>query len=300
MESRLPTGGEDLAMLEDQLAHYDGPDQMISSHELAEQLAQLTPQPQLKTGVPSLDRILDNTEAGELVIVSGPTGGGKTTLLQTITHSMQDYAPAWFTLEVTAQQLFKKLGEPLPLFYLPARNTENHVKWLLERIIEAKVKYDTKVVFVDHLHQIFSLDRFAGKNLSLEIGDIVAKIKQIALQYQLVIFLVAHNTDNKASNAEPRMTDIRDSGMISRLADSVIGVWRIKNGQSSEVKTMQELSEQDTWAKVRVWKNRRQGTLGGFTMNHINHKLVEIDAVFAEPVQKKLTAEEQYEQYAKN
>ena len=188
---------------EDELFRYAGEDKIISSHELANQLKDQKAPPRIKTGIPAMDRMLQDVEAGELIIVTGPTGQGKTTLLMSITKNMADnnINSAWFTLEVTPRQFIDKISSrgSLPLFYLPAKNTENHVQWLVERITEAKIKYDVKVIFIDHLHQIFSIERMQGRSLSLEIGDVVAKIKQIAIDYGLSIFMVAHNTDDKES-----------------------------------------------------------------------------------------------------
>ncbi len=275
-----------LAKKELALYAYDGEDKIISSHELAELLKQDEGKVfSFKTGLGSLDRLLGDVEAGELIVVTGPTGHGKTTLLMDITARMakQSILGAWFSLEVTPRQFIQKLTfgtKELPLFYTPAKNTDSNIQWLMNRIVEAKVKYDVKTVFIDHLHQIFSVDKFNGKNLSLELGDIVAKIKSLAIEYNLVIFLVAHSTDDKThTTREPKMMDIRDSGMISRLADSIVGVWRIKNGSDITSTTMNEIDEEDTWAKVRIWKNRRTGKLGYFGLVHENHAYTEIDTI---------------------
>lgn len=264
--------GDKLRELEQALSEYQGEDRIVSSEELAEELDQ-SPTKTFKTEIPTMDRILKGVEPGELVVVSGPTGDGKTTFLMSLTKNIVEHS-AWFTLEVTPKQFLKKIShDKMPLFYLPKKNTENNIDWLLKRIIEAKVKYDTNVIFIDHLHQIFSIEKI-NKNLSLEIGDIVAQIKKIAVDYGLVIFLIAHNRDRQ-DNKEPQMSDIRDSGMISRLADIVMGIWRVQNDSKLEDKRMREIGENDNWSKVRVWKNRREGTKGTWFMQHDNHYLTE-------------------------
>jgi len=266
--------------LEKKLYEYTGDDRIITSHELKKEIDAIPANEFVyKTGIKSLDRILSNVESGELVVVSGPTGNGKTTLLIDITRNIASNTPsAWFTLEVTQRQFLGKFGDNLPLFYTPAKNTENNIQWLIERIIEAKVKHDVKMVFVDHLHQIFSIDKFNGKNLSLELGDIVAKLKQLAIEYNLVIWLVAHSTDPKdAVTREPRMSDIRDSGMIPRLADTVIGVWRVPNTYTGDERTIEESGEDDVRAKIRIWKNRRTGKVGYFMMDFLNGAYQEVD-----------------------
>lgn len=276
----IPATNKEILETEKRLSEYQGEDRIVSSIELKTELDKTAPSVFISsTGIDKLDEILSNVEAGEMIVVTGGTGAGKTTLLHTITKNIADKTPvAWFTLEVTPRQFLAKFGEHLPLFYTPAKNTDNNIKWLIERIIEAKLKHDVKMIFIDHLHQIFSVDKFNGKNLSLELGDIVAKIKQLAIEYNLTIWLIAHGTDDKNSTTrEPKMTDVRDSGMIIRLADTVLGVWRVPNSYNGTEGTITDLDENDTRSKVRIWKNRRTGKLGWFMMNYENGQLNYID-----------------------
>lgn len=278
---------EEIRELEESLISYAGDDRIVTSHELAQQLGD-EPSASQETGIASLDRILNGVEAGEMVIVSGPTGEGKTTLLMSITRNMaqKEIPSVWFTLEVTPKSFIQKIkkgcGDNMPLFYMPNRNTDNQLEWLEQRIIEAKVKHDVKVVFVDHIHQIFSLHRIRSGSISLEIGDMVGKIKQMAIDHHLTIFLIAHTRDNSENpSAEPRKEEIRDSGLISRLADAIILVWRIRNDEIDKNKRPKDLGERDTMAKVRIVKNRREGKLGTFIMDHKDGLLNEIDENFA-------------------
>ncbi len=275
----LPTG-LDLIKLEEKLAEYSGEDKIVSSEELILKENEI-PIQTFQTGIPSMDRLLNNVEPGELIITTGPTGHGKTTLLMSITQSManRDIKSVWFTMEVPPRQFLNKIQRngKVPHFYLPSKNTENNIQWLIERIVEAKIKFNTQIIFIDHLHQIFSMEKM--KNLSLEIGDVVAQIKKLAIDYGLVIFLIAHNKD-RDDNKEPQMQDIRDSGMISRLADVVMGVWRVRNNSDRDRNRMEDLSEIDNWAKVRIWKNRREGKMGSWFMQHEEHTLTELSDNF--------------------
>lgn len=272
---------KELRELEEKLYAYEGEDKIVSSHELAKDIS-LEAETE-NTGVPSIDRMLGGVEAGELCVVSGPSGHGKTTLLMSITRNMayKNLPSAWFTMEVTPKAFIRKMknatGENMPLFYMPNRNTDNQLKWVEERIIEAKVKHDVKFVFIDHVHQIFSLHKVQG-NVSLELGDMVGQIKQMAIDHNIVVFLIAHMRDNAdRPTAEPRKEDIRDSGLINRLADSVLMVWRIRNDDDVDSKRRPlDLAEDDIKAKVRVDKNRREGKLGSFVMQMDNGLLTEL------------------------
>jgi replicative DNA helicase len=279
---------EQLIEIENRLYTYAGEDRMLPVKELAEHLGKQTDSFKFMTGIPSLDRICDGVEAGELIIVTGPTGEGKTTLLMSITQNIAEanIESAWFTLEVTPRQFINKLQQKsptLPHFYLPRQNADNTLDWVEERIIEAKVKYNIKAVFIDHIHQLFSLEKMKG-NVSLELGDMLAKIKDIAITHNLTIFLIAHSKDNTLNmRAEPRKEDIRDSGLISRLADTIIGVWRTTNEDNGQLyERPKQLSENDNRSKVRILKNRRTGICGGFVMIHANHYLKEFDGFVTE------------------
>jgi replicative DNA helicase len=300
--------GKELLDRERELSTYEGRDRIVSSREMAEELAKTEESVfKILTGVKSLDRILgDGVEAGELITVTGPTGEGKTTLLMSITKNMAEAGTnsVWFTLEVTPRQFMQKLikaqgGEDprVPLFYLPRAGLEDAeddyvrdwekkrrrryemVDWIEDKVIEAKVKIEKdgqllKVVYIDHIHQIFPMAKM--QNVSLEIGDLVARIKGIAITHNLAIFLIAHTKDDPQGTArEPRKQDIRDSGLITRLSDTIIGVWRIRNSNDGTKQRLEEIGEEDNKAKVRVFKNRRAGTLGFFTMYHKNHYLTE-------------------------
>lgn len=288
--------------LRDQVAReYAGPDRVVASQEVAEDL-KLTVEAGYKvnTGFPSLDRILDGVEAGELIIVSGPTSGGKTTFLMSMTQNMaeQEVACAWFTLEVTPRQFISKISNKgmLPNFFLPRRGFEDVPKefitsfekengrtfqmfdWIEFKIIEASVKFNTRVIFIDHIHQLFSLAKIGqSKNMSAEVGDLVAKIKNLAVQHNLVIFLIAHNRDDAENkNKDPYMESVRDSGLIIRYADTVIGIWRVANADDNLASArISTINEEDNKSKIRVWKNRREGTRGAFFAYHHNHFLTE-------------------------
>lgn len=266
---------------EERLSVYQGADRVVPASELKAELS-LTDESifKFKTGIKTLDRILDGVECGELIVLTGLTGEGKTTAMMTLTNNMaeQGAKSCWFTLEVTPRQFLKKMAsrtENLPEFFLPKENTENTLTWIEERIIESNVKYNTKVVFIDHLNAIFSLEQFKG-NLSLEIGDMVAKIKDMAIKHNQIIFLVAHCKD-PVDNKEPTKHSIRDSGMIIRLADTILGIWRIRNDAKPDDDRLREIREEDNQAKIRIWKNRREGKLGTFFMEHKDHYLTEID-----------------------
>lgn len=281
------TTGTALYELEKRLVDYKGNDRMVSSHELSEALKGTDEDVFIiPTGLRTLDRLLEGgVEAGELFIISGPTDEGKSTMAMTITRHMADHGTktAWFTLEITPRQFIKKIGSRgnLPLFYLPNEAYEageDTLNWIQERIIESRAKYGTQVVFIDHLHQIFSLAKTQKSgNISWEMGDLVGRLKNMAIQLNIVIMLIAHTKDDpEGSSREPRKEDLRDSGLISRLADEILLVWRVPNSETELKSTRRKpTGENDNKAKVRLVKNRRVGKYGAWFMVHENYELID-------------------------
>src|SRR3990167_8491399 len=105
MEKRLKSRlqGNELIQLEKRLAEYEGEDRMVSSVEMAETLKN---EPQanfsFSTGISPIDTMLNNVESGELVVIAGRTGEGKTSLMLTITkNTAVQTKSAWFSFEIT-------------------------------------------------------------------------------------------------------------------------------------------------------------------------------------------------------
>lgn len=281
---------EELFLAETRLATYEGEDRMVSSLELSEELDKTEDSNFIvATGIDSLDKLHDGgIEAGEVWIFTGPSGEGKTTITMTITQNMAERGvkTAWFTLEVTPRQFIKKMKSragTVPLFYLPNENKDPVVGWIEERIIEAKVKFDCKVIFIDHLQQIFSMARMENPNanLSWEVGDLMAKIKSIAVMHDIAICLIVHTKDDPSgSSREPRKEDIRDSGLVQRLADTIVMIWRVPNDDELKNSRRKVIESDDAKAKVRIVKNRRTGTLGTWFMYHKSHYLEEVKDMY--------------------
>ena len=233
--------------IEKKLSEYMGEDRIVLSGDMIELIANDSKKEiNFKTGFAHLDNILGGCEGGELITISGITGNGKTLFCQTITKnlSQQGIFPLWFSYEVMPKQFLRQFGEELPNFCLPAKLKGNSLSWLNQRIYEAKIKYNIKAVFLDHLH--FLIDMSAIKhNMSLEIGGIVRGLKKIALEYNIVFFLVAH-TNKVRAEAELDLDHLRDSSFIAQESDSVIFIWR--KGEETEA-----------WMKVA--KNRKTGII---------------------------------------
>jgi len=208
------------------LLGYKGQDQIISSFDLIEMLKYSEEAPVIHSKLPLLDYHLDGGfEGGELITISGPPKSGKTLMAQTLTFNFleQKKKTLWFQYEVTPKRFLKTFGEDVPLFYLPQKLEVYNLDWIRKRILEALVKHGISIIAIDHLHFLF--DIASQRNTSLQIGNVVRFLKQIAIEYNLVVFLLCH-MKKVSFEKEPSDEDIRDSSLIGSESDTVLIIWR--------------------------------------------------------------------------
>lgn len=232
----------------DNLKSYSGEDKVVTSCELQlslnmEKSAEFI---NVKSKIPSLDRAVEGFRDGELITISGPTKNGKTLLAQTLTVNfcLQTVFPLWFSFEVPARQFLSQFRE-LPLIYMPKKLKPRALDWFEDRVWESFSKFNTRVIFIDHLHYLVDLAR--QQQINLEIGAIIRRLKTLAVQGNFVIFLLCHT---KMGKHEETLSyeSIRDSSFISQESDSVI-----------MVKRTPEFGENT--ARARVEFHRRTGVL---------------------------------------
>ncbi len=238
---------------EQKLAEYEGPDRVISSTEYGKILElRGTPSLNVQSGIFKLDYYLDGFEGGELIVVSGSPKSGKTLLGQTMTVNLvkQGVKSLWFTYEVRTKQFLERFpGEVKPVFWLPLEHKANKIEWVREKICEAVVKYDIKVCFIDHLHFLFSLS--SSRSPSLEIGDIIRKLKETCIEYNVVIVLMVHQAKIRQGE-KPSAENCRDSSLIIQESDTTIILWRIKDDEKKNIINR---------AKLSVEMSRRTGVM---------------------------------------
>jgi len=209
---------------ERQLSEYQGEDRVISSTEAMEKISkQKKSNYHFNSKIPSLDKYIEGFESGELIIVSGPTKHGKTTFCQSLTKNFEEDGVKclWFEFEVPERQFLRQF-KTLPLFYLPKILKDKDVGWIKDRILEGILKYNTRIVFIDHLHYL--IDMYT-KNTSMDIGRAIRDLKRFAVENDVVIFTMAHTTKVELDSV-PTENDIRDSSFIPQEADSTMMVWR--------------------------------------------------------------------------
>ncbi len=246
------------------LHDYQGEDRVLSSHELSLELSE-TPDSilNLKSYLPSLDAEVGGFRDGELNVISGPTKNGKTLFAQTLTAAFirQQHFPLWFSFEVPARQFLSQFPES-PLIYLPRQLKSHAINWFEERVRESFEKYHTRIIFCDHLHYLIDLARL--RNPSIEIGQIIRRLKTLAVQGNFLVFLLCH-TKMGASEGNLSYESIRDSSFVSQESDSVL-----------MIKRTPDLGENT--ARLRVEFHRRTGCLEKIVeLQKVNGLLQEVE-----------------------
>ena len=129
------------------------------------------------------------------------------------------------------------------------------VNWIKDRILEGILKYNTRIVFIDHLHYL--IDMYT-KNASMDIGKAIRDLKRFAVENDIVIFSMAHMTKTKPGEALSEYS-IRDSSFISQEADSTMIIQR-----EARIKRREGSEYLDYTGKtyLTVLNHRRTGTMG--------------------------------------
>jgi len=195
------------------------------------------------TGYEVFDKaFMGGVKEGDLVIISGFTGNGKTLLAQSMTHNMVNAGQPcmWFSYEVTMGELwrkFKDMGvEENFKAYAPEKIATHKIDFVAQKIIEARDTFQTKIVFVDHLGFLVNdpsnYDQNLSNNYATQLTTICRRLKSIALSEGVVIVLLAHLKKPAHSSSEPDLHDLKDSSGIAQESDAVVLINRKKDTDS--------------------------------------------------------------------
>jgi len=218
----------------------NGPDRIVPFTEFYEHKAGQKKLISYTTGLGLLDEYTQGFRPGEVVVLTGPTGNGKTLFAETIGQRLmrsQNMRIAWFSFEVPTEQIITKYVESddydkLGLF-VPMEMKPGDFEWLKRKCLEAQLKYNVQAVFIDHLH--FLVDMVVKSNFSLNIGAVMRRIKhEIAKEMGLIVFLIAHQ--GQPGDNEPSLDSCRDSSFIGQECDTGIVVFRSPDPLPDELK----------------------------------------------------------------
>ena len=240
-----------------------------------------------KTGIPMLDRKLGGLYMGQLIILTGERGEGKSTFASQIaTRAIQAgygvffysgelrdfYFSAWFDQQIAGPDYvnarqedggdkeYSVRGECLPYIeewyagrmYIYDNDIlaagSGEEETLLETTETAIKQYGCRVIFIDNLMTAVE-DDMANDIWRLQTA-FVRGLAIMAKRFNVLIILIVH--PKKRSGYEFSNDDVAGSSNITNLADVVIRYMRPKA-------TENEPNPPD--GRVQIWKNRLTGKL---------------------------------------
>ena len=241
--------------------------------------------PRIQTGIPELDRIIGGLFFGQVVLLTGKRGEGKSTFMsQLLVEALhQGYGVFAYSGEL-ADYHFKRwldfqaagpdnITTDLEMFdderyhitntvldkinawyrgraYIYDNNAVdgNELENLTDTIEQVVRQYGVKLVCVDNL--MTAMDAGISDNLYQAQSEFVRRLKKIAVKYDIAVVLVAHPRKSKEGFTND---DVAGSGDITNRVDSVLVYSR--NGKKTDDKS----PECDSL--LAVTKNRLFGRL---------------------------------------
>jgi replicative DNA helicase len=228
------------------------------------------------TGFREFDRITHGLNKGNLIIVAGRPGMGKTSLALNIAQHVamrEKRSVGIFSLEMSEQELalrmlcseadisFTKLRsgllsnqqwsrvhdavrrtEPAPLFIDDSPNPT--LLELSSKSRRLKAEKGLDVVILDYLQLMQAGGRYENRNL--EIAAISRGLKQLAKELEIPVIALSQlsrNPERRTGDHRPQLSDLRESGAIEQDADMVCFVYRdeIYHPDDPEKKGLAEL-----------------------------------------------------------
>ena len=214
----------------------------------------------LSTGFRSLDHMLNGWQNGDLIIIAGRPGMGKTAFGVSLIYNMaikNDISVGFISLEMTKSQVVMRIQSMMmQVQYQDLRNgslsesqlliMDNDVKRLLEtkayvddtpsltiiqlraKVLEMVRSYGVRLVMIDYL-QLMSGNNIKGQNREQEVSDISRGLKILAKELNIPIIAfsqLSRKVEDRGGKKRPVLSDLRESGSIEQNADIVMFLYR--------------------------------------------------------------------------
>lgn len=240
----------------------------------------------IETGILELDKTIRGMAMGQLVILTGKRGDGKSTLMsQLVSNALEEnrnvfvysgeladfHFKRWLNYQLAGDSNIiehnNKWGQhdfEIPDAVIHSINewyrgrafiydnnflTEDGTEFetLPETIEKIIVKNNVQFICIDNL--MTAMERVTEQNnLYLAQSNFVGKLKAIAMKYQVVILLVAHPKKGTANEFQDDNELIAGSSDITNKADIILRYERLENDETAN-------------GIIKVTKNRLMGTL---------------------------------------
>ncbi len=215
----------------------------------------------IPTGFTDLDKLTTGLKPGQLVIIAGRPGIGKTVVATNVASNIAikyKKTVALFNLEMSAEQLMNRIlasvGQidqyKLQTGYLGDKDWDK-LSEAISKLSKTKLYFDDTpslsigelkskcrrlasseegldVIILDYLQILTSNKNYNG-NRQQEVADISRSLKQLALELGVPIIALAQlrrPIESKKENKRPTMNELRESGQIEQDADLIILLYR--------------------------------------------------------------------------
>ena len=205
------------------------------------------------TNINSIDSAIGSLQGGDMIVLAGATGGGKTCFMLNIAKNIakQGKKVDIFSLEMPRYQLQQRIicseacidASKFRSFTLTDEDKKKYYDYAngpfkelpiriftkqtvtIEEIKQIEMKSDSDVVFIDYLGLV---DSYGNKNSYEKYSEISRNIKLIAMATNKPI-IALHQLSREFQNRDdkkPKVSDLRDSGKIEQDADMIWLVYR--------------------------------------------------------------------------
>ncbi len=250
----------------------------------------------LKTGIRDLDAKMNGMKGGDLIILAGRPGMGKSALGLNIASNvaMQGDPVLFFSLEMSKEQLGQRMlarysGVPMdkhvdpnkamqiveasgklkgtPLYICESGGIS--ISQAVNHARRSKRKNGIKMIVIDYLGLMRPTDSKANKVHQIE--EITVRLKALAKDLGIPIILLSqlNRGVETRDDKRPLLADLRDSGSIEQDADCVLFVYReeyyLEKAEPSDPKKQEAWEQSLAAAKGRaqiIVAKMRQGTTG--------------------------------------
>ena len=243
----------------------------------------------LNTGLTDIDAKIKSFEAGQLVVIAGRPGHGKTALAGTIAVNMalRGKKILMFSMEMSHEELLgrfvsrlggisgEKLKEPSQMSpddwsaYVTALDSVGKLPIAINSqgdltpadVANVATRWQRHngldVIMIDYL-QLMSSGKKTDSRVQ-EVSYITRTLKNLAVRLKLPIILLSQlSRANDKENRAPKLTDLRDSGTIEQDANTVLLIHR-ETSLSADKKTI-EVSNK-TYVNIAKQRDGACGTV---------------------------------------
>lgn len=211
----------------------------------------------IETGIRQFDRHTGGLQGGELYIMAGRPGMGKTALMMTwaLNIAMSGIPVGVFSLEMTAEEIsmrlmasvsgtsgadmkMGKVGDFAPLMdaanvltgiqlYIDDEGAQSaaSIRSRARRLVQ---KCGCRVIMLDYLQKMAAPPEYKGQR-EAEVNHNVQALKNVAKELKIpfvCLSQLSRSVETRGGSKRPMLSDLRESGAIEQEADMVLFLWR--------------------------------------------------------------------------